>query len=856
MHTVILKIKHTKGNNNMKKITSVFLCALMILASFCAAIPAGATPSGTAVRSAEDFAAMSAGGTYYLDADITLTSTYETTFTGTLDGNGHTLTISAPVFKQMNGTVKNLITVGEIKISSSAQIQVGAVANSSKGATFENVVNKANVTVTNTGESPEFDVGGIAGRLNGHSDAPHAAIFTNCTNEGNVTAHGKVGGIVGGSYDGDALFQNCVNRGNISNPSGKKNGFAAGGIYGYNGSAAVKVVNCLNTGNVVSALHAGGIAGDAKKSVTVTNCTNNGNVSLSSTAKSDYDAAAGGIVGFAFDTGCTVTLTIENCVNNGDITGYVAGSSNGRAAGIVGHTDKCGKVQVVVKNCINNGTIKAGAQAGGLLGYIYGSSSTYATIDGCINNGDIYGAQWASEFFSYSNHDSTVIKNSIGTGKLGTINEGKNHYHVIIGLSSGNIENYTIENLFLADGGATKLLSWSTSKENNKVELDETTALGRDYSEKVKSITRGELNAEFIAAANTAVGSELFALRNGKVEFATLSVGADETKIVGVYIADASVTVVEGKTVKVNTFFNPLGASAELEWSVTDTDIATVANGVITGVKAGETTVTVKCGELSDTCSVTVTEYVPMTGLTLDTTTLSVKVGNSATLTATFVPENTTDDTTVIWTSTDDDVATVTNGVVTGVAEGTTVIKATCGDFTAECTVTVKKDSCEHKNTVTEGYHAPNHVKQWAGESGVTTCLDCGEVIGENVKLAPTAHKAGKTYTYDGESHWKVCTYAGCTAEVKNTRGAHTYNETGVCTVCGYGADGTMRGDIDADGTVNSTDAIYLLKHTLFGTSQYPVSQNVDFNKDGKVTSEDAIYLLKYTLFGNTYPLD
>lgn len=845
----------------MKKITSLLLGALMILASFCAVIPAGAAPSGTPINTPEDFKNMSADGTYYLNADITITETYDKgkdkPFIGTLDGNGHTVTVSVPMFKQMNGTVKNLIIVGEINVKLSNKAHIGALAQQSKGATVDNVTNKANITVTQTGGN-EGRVGGIIGRLNGHSDAPHAAIITNCINEGNVTGCGSVGGIVGGSYD-DTLFENCINKGNVNNTAGVKSCFAGGGIYGYSGSAAVTVKNCINTGDVVSALHAGGVAGDAKKSITVINCTNNGDISLSSTAKSDFDAAAGGIVGFALDkTGCTVALTVKNCVNNGDVTGYIAGTADGRAAGIIGYTYQCGTVPVVAKNCINNGTIKAGNQGGGIIGYVYGSSSTFATIDSCINNGDVYAGQFASEFLAYSNQNKTVLSNSVGVGKLYALDEGKTVRLAMVGMSGGDISKYTMTNLFIADGGTTTLLSWANDDINakNRVELNENTALGKDYSSTVKAITRGELTPEFIAAANEAVGSELFALRNGKVEFATLSVGAGEAELEGVYISDPSISVVEGKTVTVNTFFNPFGASADLEWSVNDNTIATVANGVVTGVAVGETTVTVTCGNLSDTCTVTVTERIPMTGLTLDKTALTIKVGSSGTLTATFVPENTTDDGTVVWSSDSESVATVADGVVTAVAEGTAKITATCGDFTAECVVTVESASCQHKNTITEGYHAPNHVKQWAGESGTTTCLDCGDVIGENVKLAPTAHKAGKTYTYDEKEHWKVCTYAGCTAEVKNTRGAHTYNDAGACTVCGYGADGTVRGDLNADGKVTSDDAVYLLKHSLFGAGQYPVSQNVDFNKDGKVTSEDAVYLLKYTLFGSTYPLD
>ena len=85
-------------------------------------------------------------------------------------------------------------------------------------------------------------------------------------------------------------------------------------------------------------------------------------------------------------------------------------------------------------------------------------------------------------------------------------------------------------------------------------------------------------------------------------------------------------------------------------------------------------------------------ENVAVTGVTLDKETASVNVGETVTLTATVAPENAADKT-VSWTSTDENVATVADGVVSGVAAGTATITATTkdGGFTAACVVTVSK---------------------------------------------------------------------------------------------------------------------------------------------------------------------
>ena len=63
-----------------------------------------------------------------------------------------------------------------------------------------------------------------------------------------------------------------------------------------------------------------------------------------------------------------------------------------------------------------------------------------------------------------------------------------------------------------------------------------------------------------------------------------------------------------------------------------------------------------------------------------------------------------------------------------------------------------------------------------------------------------------------------------------------------------------ITGDINGDETIDSDDAIYLLKYT-FLPETYPIVQSGDMNGDGRVDSDDAIYLLKYTFLPERYPL-
>ena len=109
------------------------------------------------------------------------------------------------------------------------------------------------------------------------------------------------------------------------------------------------------------------------------------------------------------------------------------------------------------------------------------------------------------------------------------------------------------------------------------------------------------------------------------------------------------------------------------------TDITSTAysNGVIT--------INDVTGNIIITCSASATNA--CTSISLDQTTLSLTDKTPVTLTATVVPENTTD--TISWSVSPTGIATVENGVVTAANSGTCVVTATCGTQTATCEVTV-----------------------------------------------------------------------------------------------------------------------------------------------------------------------
>ncbi len=124
-------------------------------------------------------------------------------------------------------------------------------------------------------------------------------------------------------------------------------------------------------------------------------------------------------------------------------------------------------------------------------------------------------------------------------------------------------------------------------------------------------------------------------------------------------------------------------------WTSDNEAIAAVsADGTVTAVSVGIANITATCGDATATCRVTVNP-VSASGITLSAQDMTLLVGQTDKLTATVLPENTTDKT-VTWTSDNEAIAAVSaDGTVTAVSVGIANITATCGDATATCRVTV-----------------------------------------------------------------------------------------------------------------------------------------------------------------------
>ena len=280
---------------------------------------------------------------------------------------------------------------------------------------------------------------------------------------------------------------------------------------------------------------------------------------------------------------------------------------------------------------------------------------------------------------------------------------------------------------------------------------------------------------------------------------------------------------------------------------------------------------------------------VPVTGISLDKTTARMATGETLALTPVFAPETATNKT-VIWSSSDNTVATVDDGVVTAVKKGsaTITVKTEDGGFTASCVVTV---NCAHTNKTEHPAEASTCTKH--GHADYTTCDDCGEVIEGSANELPLVTHTGGTATCKDKAVCEICgeaygelnpenhtggthlehektatctekgytgdTYcSGCGEKIADgseiptkphTPGKDWVEEDGKkvkkCTECGTVVDTLKRlpGDVDGDGEITALDYLYLKRYILGTFSGEIVLENADVDGDGKIDATDYLYL-------------
>lgn len=185
---------------------------------------------------------------------------------------------------------------------------------------------------------------------------------------------------------------------------------------------------------------------------------------------------------------------------------------------------------------------------------------------------------------------------------------------------------------------------------------------------------------------------------NGEMtHFEQLFASQEIVHVTSVSLDQSSLELAVGETYEfIATVLPENATNKELIWSSSDESVLTVNDGVITAIKEGKATVTVKSkdGFKSSSCEVTVNKepsIIHVSSVSLNETTLNLETGDRYTLIAAVLPTDATDKS-LSWSSSDDSIVTVTNkGKLTALKAGEATITVTTkdGGLTASCTVNV-----------------------------------------------------------------------------------------------------------------------------------------------------------------------
>ena len=413
-----------------RKFLSIFLMFTVVLSMNFASVPACAATSGTAISTANDLKAMASnpGGSYYLandievPADLILFTSYDAPFTGTLDGNGHsikgyTYTASADWTEQAalfgyakNATFKNL-KMTEVNISLNQAGTVAALVAASENCKFTDI----RVSGKIIGKSLSTAAGIVAYSYEGGT-------LTNCKNSADITItnadEGSSAAGVTGFIGSAGSMKNCSNSGKISiSGSIEAASISAAGVV----LGVGKATSCKNSGTIsVSAIGNGSMndeciaAGVAAEVDTAVSCSNTGKVSMSATVEAVDPHRVGGVFG-------SVTKSASKCYNKGAVS-FSGKSYRGLYVGGLGaYLPK-------VSQSYNKGavTVKMSGAKKAEENKIGGVSGTVVDMRNCYNTGSVTvtGVAFVGGISGYADPWDNKVVNNYNTGKVKASTKG------------------------------------------------------------------------------------------------------------------------------------------------------------------------------------------------------------------------------------------------------------------------------------------------------------------------------------------------------------------------------------------------------------------------------------------------
>ena len=255
-------------------------------------------------------------------------------------------------------------------------------------------------------------------------------------------------------------------------------------------------------------------------------------------------------------------------------------------------------------------------------------------------------------------------------------------------ITIGTGEKDTIDALVLPLDATNTTVYWSRTSGGNPLTISIKTVEGK----------RCEITAKSAGTAYVYVETS-----DGKYKDTCTVTIIKKVPVTGLSLNKTSKTLNVGETFQLTPVFTPSNATNQnVYWMMDNDSVATIENGLVTAIQEGAVTITCvsEDGNYKATCVVSVINDAPVsvTGVSLNKKTLQMVIGNTATVTASVLPDNASNKS-VTWTSSNTATATVSStGTISAKAEGVTTItcKTVDGNFTAECYVVVSAANSEY----------------------------------------------------------------------------------------------------------------------------------------------------------------
>lgn len=411
----------------------------------------------------------------------------------------------------------------------------------------------------------------------------------------------------------------------------------------------------------------------------------------------------GGLVG---------SITINSTVANSSFNGSINTPNGQDIGGIVGTI----RTNSSISNCYTSGSIYGLRACAGITA----NAAMQTTVTNCYSTMDIKSTSWAGGIASNGNG---IVTNNYTTGKVESdFREGERWKNKAGGILSdinkgmmgeakveGNValnpyilmetDFYRIAGTIYDEAtGNNDILKNNYALATMKIGSSEETLATVDESDEItvgldrihgKSVTEDELTQEFFENLGWKFGNDSINPWRMEGKYPSLWF---EYRVQGVKLDYNKFMMGVGQKYTINATIIPEKAeNKKVRYSSSDMRVAIVdANGEITARAKGTAVITVTSedGNYTDHCTVTVINAIE--SITLDKTELMLYIRDGIELTPTINPED-ADNTELIWTSSNPEVATVDKGVVRAIAAGEAeiTVKAAVGDASATCKVTV-----------------------------------------------------------------------------------------------------------------------------------------------------------------------